>query len=58
VFNEVYDVGDRTVNALMSVVLDGSAWPSETTREEYERDVFGYLLQSLSRRDMSMRGGL
>ncbi len=47
VFNEVYDVGDRTVNALMSVVLDGSAWPSETTREEYERDVFRLLIAKL-----------
>ena len=47
VFDEVYHVGDRTVNSSISVVLDESAWPSEPTREEYERDVFRLLIAKL-----------
>ncbi|KAI9870138.1 MAG: hypothetical protein M1830_004640, partial [Pleopsidium flavum] len=47
VFNEVYDVGDRTLNSLISVVLDQSAWPSTTIQEEYEKDVFRLLVAKL-----------
>lgn len=47
VFNELYHVGDRTVNALIAVVLDVSAWSSEPVREEFEQDVFKLFLARL-----------
>ena len=44
VFNEIYNVGDRTVNALVSVLLEELSWPTETSRKDYERDVFKLLM--------------
>lgn len=47
VFNDLYGVGDRSLNGLMSVILDDSTWPSVATREEIEKDVFRLLLAKL-----------
>jgi len=47
VFDELYRVGDHTVNSLIAVVLDESAWASEPNREKYEQNVFKLLLAKL-----------
>lgn len=47
VFNEIYMVGDGSATGMVTVVLDPSAWSSETVREACERDVFQLFLAKL-----------
>lgn len=47
VFNEIYMIGDESVNKMVAVVLDQSAWPNEAVREVCERDVFQLFLAKL-----------
>lgn len=47
VFNEIYMIGDDSVNKMVAVVLDQSAWPNEAVRDVCERDVFQLFLAKL-----------
>lgn len=47
VFNEIYMIGDDSVNKMVAVVLDQSAWPNEAVRKVCERDVFQLFLAKL-----------
>lgn len=46
-FNLFYAIGDGAANAVAAVVLDTSAWPTESARETCERDVFQLFLAKL-----------
>ena len=39
-FEEIFDIGDGSANAITAVVLDPSIWATEPGRETCERDVF------------------
>lgn len=43
-FEEIWDTGDRTTDAMATVLLDASVWSSEEARHRCERDVFMLLL--------------
>ena len=47
VFEEFYELGDGSANALANVVLDVSAWSHESIRETNERDIFQLFLAKL-----------
>lgn len=47
VFEQFYELGDGSANALATVVLEPSAWSNEVTREKCEKDVFQLFLAKL-----------
>ena len=47
VFEEFYELGDGSANALANVVLDVSVWSHESIRETNERDIFQLFLAKL-----------
>ena len=47
VFEEFYELGDGSANALANVVLDVSVWSDEAIRETNERDIFQLFLAKL-----------
>ena len=47
VFEEVYGIGDGSAIALTTVVLDSAAWPDESVRDHFEKDVFQLFLAKL-----------
>ena len=46
-FEEMYRLGDGGASSVVAVVLDPSVWPSETSRETCEKDVFQLALAKL-----------
>ena len=46
-FEEVYEIGDGSANAITAVVLEPSIWVTEPGREACERDVFQLFLAKL-----------
>ncbi|KAL8824598.1 MAG: hypothetical protein Q9191_004942 [Dirinaria sp. TL-2023a] len=46
-FQQFYELGDGSANALATVVLEPSAWPQEQAREKSEKDVFQLFLAKL-----------
>lgn len=46
-FEEIYEIGDGSANAITAVVLDSSVWPTEPVREACETDVFQLFLAKL-----------
>lgn len=47
VFDGIYEIGDDSANQIVTVVLDASAWSSESARWTCERDVFQLFLAKL-----------
>lgn len=47
VFEQFYELGDGSANALATVVLEPSVWSNEVTREKCEKDVFQLFLAKL-----------
>lgn len=47
VFERLWNTGDESVNELVTVLLDASAWTSEEIRQRCERDVFMLLVAKL-----------
>ncbi|KAL8798051.1 MAG: hypothetical protein Q9182_007004 [Xanthomendoza sp. 2 TL-2023] len=46
-FEQVYDIGDKSANSIAEIVLQPSAWPSESDRMKVEADVFQLFLAKL-----------
>jgi len=46
-FQEIFDIGDGSANAITAVILDPSIWATEPGRETCERDVFQLFLAKL-----------
>ena len=46
-FEEIFDIGDGSANAITAVALDPSIWATEPGRETCERDVFQLFLAKL-----------
>ena len=46
-FDELYDIGDGSANAITAVVLDPSAWTNKLGQDVCERDVFQLFLAKL-----------
>ena len=46
-FEEIYEIGGGSANAITAVVLDSSIWATEPSRENCESDVFQLLLAKL-----------
>jgi len=46
-FEEIYEIGDGSANAITAVVLDSSVWAAESVRETCETDVFQLFLAKL-----------
>ena len=46
-FEEVYGIGDGSAIAMTTVVLDSAAWPDESVRDHFEKDVFQLFLAKL-----------
>jgi len=47
VFEQFYELGNGSANALATVVLEPSVWSNEVTREKCEKDVFQLFLAKL-----------
>ncbi|KAL8782331.1 MAG: hypothetical protein Q9213_005452 [Squamulea squamosa] len=46
-FEEVYDIGDKSANSIVEIVLQPSAWSKQSDREKVEADVFQLFLAKL-----------
>lgn len=46
-FEELYEIGDGSANAIASIVLERNAWITESGREASEKDVFQLFLAKL-----------
>ncbi|KAL8681604.1 MAG: hypothetical protein Q9186_002273 [Xanthomendoza sp. 1 TL-2023] len=46
-FEQIYDIGDKSANSIAEIVLQPSAWPSESDRAKVEADVFQLFLAKL-----------
>ncbi|KAL8800323.1 MAG: hypothetical protein Q9223_002347 [Gallowayella weberi] len=46
-FEHIYDIGDKSANSIAEIVLQPSAWPSESDRMKVEADVFQLFLAKL-----------
>ncbi|KAI9803430.1 MAG: hypothetical protein M1833_000949 [Piccolia ochrophora] len=46
-FTKIWDLGDGSVNGLVTVTLDPSAWTTQEAREQAERNIFTLLLAKL-----------
>ena len=47
VFEQVFEIGDGSANGLATVVRDSGAWPTGSSRETYEKDVFQLFVAKL-----------
>lgn len=46
-FEQVYDIGDKSANSIVEIVLQPSAWSKQSDREKVEADVFQLFLAKL-----------